>query len=171
METSLFDVFRSINEHQWELPAYHPIAKFSPQLFLDMSLIELILHTWDINSALDSSYEITFEESQIINQIWVNPEISNWLYTPDQTQEAELVCDVNLSQPLRIITWRDQIVISEIPKNSDLIPNATIEVRENDFPLMISARDNIEIAIEQNRAEISGDKEIIYKFHQWFKGT
>ena len=76
----------------------------------------------------------------------------------------------NLSQPLRIITWRDQIVISEIP-NSDLIPNATIEVRENDFPLMISARDNIEIAIEQNRAEISGDKEIIYKFHQWFKGT
>ncbi len=171
METSLFDVFRSINEHQWKLPAYHPIAKFSPQLFLDMSLIELILHTWDINSALDSSYEIAFEESQIINQIWVNPEISNWLYTPDETQEAELVCDVHLSQPLRIITWRDQIVISEIPKNSDLIPNATIEVRENDFPLMISARDNIEIAIEQNRAEISGDKEIIYKFHQWFKGT
>ena len=59
-----------------------------------MSLIELILHTWDINSALDSSYEITFDESQIINQIWVNPEISNWLYTPDETQEAELVCDV-----------------------------------------------------------------------------
>lgn len=171
MEKSLLNVFLSIDENQWELPAYHPIAKFSPQLFLDISLIELILHSWDINSALNSNYEINSEESKIINQIWLNPEINNWLYTPDETQESELVCDINLSEPLRIITWRDQIVISEIPSNSNLVPNATIEVRENDFPLLISARDNIEIAIEQNRAEISGEKDIIYRFHQWFKGT
>ena len=46
METSLFDVFRSINEHQWELPAYHPIAKFSLEAHL-IRLIENNLATFD----------------------------------------------------------------------------------------------------------------------------
>jgi hypothetical protein len=171
MEQSLLKVLLNIKDDQWELPAYHPIAKFSPVLFLEMKLIELSIHSWDINSILDPTYETSIEESVIINSIWEKPEINNWLFTPHEIESSVVVCDIKLSNPLRIIAWRNQIEISEIPETSDLIPTATINVRDQDFPLLISARDNLEIAISENRASISGDKTVPRLFHQWFKGT
>jgi hypothetical protein len=86
MEWDLINVFQNIALENWHIPAYHPAGKSSPYLLLKMKLLELVIHSWDIFSSLNPSYKIQNEEAKILCEVWKEPDISTWLYTPDLEQ-------------------------------------------------------------------------------------
>ena len=51
----LYQLLQSLGPQDWEKPCYHPLGLRPAQQFITMRLLELAMHAWDIQSALDST--------------------------------------------------------------------------------------------------------------------
>ena len=173
MESNLIALFKSIEPGDWNVLAYHPAGKFSPYLLLKMKLMELVMHYWDIFSSLDPLYEIPEKEAKLLCEIWKDPNLTNWFYTPDEEQMEPITLDFCFEdqQGLRIQTWRGSLNIFDLPSPDNTEGITTIETTYQDFALLITARKNIYEAADSNLISISGDKSNISDFHNWFRGS
>ena len=173
MEWDLINVFQTIASENWHIPAYHPAGKFSPYLLLKMKLLELVIHSWDIFSSLDSSYKMQNSEAKLLCEVWKEPNISNWLYTPDLEQIDPITIDFCFddSEALRIQTWRGSLHIFDRPVEKANETITTVETTYQDFALLITARINIHEAYNSNLISVTGDKANLDSFHKWFRGS
>lgn len=173
MESNLMTLFRNVEPANWDVLAYHPAGKFSPYLLLKMKLMELVLHYWDIFSVLDPLYQISEKEAKLLCEIWKDPTITNWLYTPDQDQIEPMTLDFCFGdhQGLRIQTWRGSLNIFDRPSKENAEGITTIETTYQDFALLITARKNIYEAADSNLISVLGNKSNISDFHNWFRGS
>ncbi len=173
MEWDLINVFQNIALENWHIPAYHPAGKSSPYLLLKMKLLELVIHSWDIFSSLNPSYKIQNEEAKILCEVWKEPDISTWLYTPDLEQIDPTTIDFYFDdhEALRIQTWRGSLNIFDRPTEKLSGAVTTVETTYQDFALLITARRNIHEAYDSNLISVVGDKASLDSFHKWFRGS
>jgi len=173
LELNLITLFKNIEPTNWHSLAYHPAGKSSPYLLLKMKLMELVLHYWDIFSALNPVYKISENEAKLLCEIWKDPNITNWFYTPDQNQSEPITLDFCFDdhQGLRIQTWRGSLNIFDRPFQENTEETTTIQTTYQDFALMITARKNIYEAVDTNLISVSGDTSNISDFHNWFRGS
>ena len=173
MEWDLINAFQNIASENWHIPAYHPAGKFSPYLLLKMKLLELVIHSWDIFSSLNSSYKMQNSEAKLLCEVWKEPNISNWLYTPDLEQIDPTTIDFCFddSEALRIQTWRGSLHIFDRPIEKATETITTVETTYQDFALLITARGNIHEAYDSNVISVTGDKAKLDSFHKWFRGS
>ena len=173
MESNLINVFQNIALEEWHIPAYHPADKSSPYLLLKMKLLELVVHSWDIFSSLNPSYKMQNEEAKILCEVWKEPNIANWLYTPDPDQIEPTTIDFwfDGNEALRIQTWRGSLHIFDRPTEKSTEAITTVETTYQDFALLITARKNIREAYSTNLISVAGNKESLDSFHKWFRGS
>ena len=173
MESNLIEVFQNLSPQNWHIPAYHPAGQFSPYLFLKMKLMEIVIHSWDIFSSIDPSYQIRNDEAQLLSEVWKESKITSWFYTPDQEQTEPVTIDFNFddNQCLRVQTWRGTLNIFEQPFKKITPPVTTVETTYQDFALMVTARKNIHEAYNINEISVSGDISTLEDFHKLFRGS
>ena len=173
MESNLINVFQNIALEEWHIPAYHPADKSSPYLLLKMKLLELVIHSWDIFSSLNPSYKMQYEEAKILCEVWKEPNLANWLYTPDSDQIEPTTIDFQFdgNEALRIQTWRGSLHIFDRPVEKANETITTVETTYQDFALLITARINIHEAYNSNLISVTGDKANLDSFHKWFRGS
>ena len=172
LESSLLATWRSLSDEQWDLPAYHPVNQVSPRGLLHWKLLETSIHCWDALNALDHSYVVDREAAVLLREVWESSNINRWFTTPDPDQVDPVTLDIDLRDApgLRIISQRGNLEIIDRPEDqSDA--DAVISTDPSLFALLVTARANLETAIEEGRASVAGDRNAVRWFNNWFQGS
>ena len=172
MESDMAETFHSIAEEQWNLGVYHPINKISIRDILYLKLMESVLHSWDVLHALDKNYRIESESASILTEVWTNPLLNRWFISPDRKFNT-VTLDFHLStnSRMRIISWNGNLEIMKPALETDGQADAEIYTDSSLFSLLITARLNLDEAIQTGIASVTGNRKAADKFHSWFKGA
>lgn len=172
LEQQLINTWKSLDEHQWNLPAYHIANQSSPQGIIYWKLLETTIHSWDMFNALDDSYSVNAEAAVLLKEVWKNSEVNRWFISlhPDQIEGTIIDVELEDSSGLRIENWNGTLRIANMPENKTAA-TASIQVDPGLFALLITARANLETLIEKGSVCITGDREAVPLFHEWFKGS
>ena len=172
LEQQLINTWKALDEHQWDLPAYHIANQASPQGIIYWKLLETTIHSWDMFNALDDSYSVNVEAAVLLKEVWKNSEVNRWFISlhPDQIEGTIIDVELEDSSGLRIENWNGTLRIANMPENKTAA-TASIQVDPGLFALLITARANLETLIEKGSVCITGDREAVPLFHEWFKGS
>ena len=172
LEQQLIDTWKSLDEPQWNLPAYHIANRSTPQGIIYWKLLETSIHSWDIFNALDDSYNVNPEAAVLLNEVWKNREMNRWFISlhPDQMEGTIIDVELEDSLGLRIENWNGTLRITSRPANKTTA-TASIQVDPGLFALLITARANLETLIDKGSVSITGNREAVYLFHEWFRGS
>ena len=172
MESDMAETFHSITAEQWNLGVYHPINKISIRDILYLKLMESVLHSWDVLHALDKNYRIESESASILTEVWTNPLLNRWFISPEEKFNT-VTLDFHLSanSKMRIISWNGNLEIMKPAFETDGQADAEIYTDSSLFSLLITARLNLDEAIQTGIASVTGNRKAADKFHAWFKGA
>ena len=172
LEDSLIKLWQGLDENQWDIPAYHPINQLSPNLMLELKLMEIIIHSWDIFHSIDPIYKISNTTGILLCDVWKNPLLNRWLFTPDNTQTdpVQLDFDIGTDKTLHIITYDTSLIITDKHNNTDSA-DAIVKIAPETLALAITARKNLATLVESQEAHIEGNKDKASLFHNWFRGS
>ena len=123
-------------------------------------------------NALDDSYSVNAEAAVLLKEVWKNSEVNRWFISlhPDQIEGTIIDVELEDSSGLRIENWIGTLRIANMPENKTAA-TASIQVDPGLFALLITARVNLETLIEKGSVCITGDREAVPLFHEWFKGS
>jgi len=172
MESDMAETFHSIAEEQWDFGVYHPINKISIKDILYLKLMESVLHSWDVLHALDKNYRIESESASLLTEVWTNPLLNRWFISPEEKFNT-VTLDFHLStnSRMRIISWNGNLEIMKPALETDGQADAEIYTDSSLFSLLITARLNLDEAIQTGIASVTGNRKAADKFHSWFKGA
>ena len=86
-----YQLLQSLGPQDWEKPCYHPLGLRPAQQFITMRLIELAMHAWDIQSALDPTAAL-FPDSLPVFMELVPRIVSLLRMQPDARRLVPLRC-------------------------------------------------------------------------------
>ena len=172
LENSLITMWKKLDESQWDIPAYHPVNQLSPNLILELKLMEIIVHSWDIFNGVDAKYKISNRGGILLCDVWKNSLLNRWLFTPGNTQNdlVQLDFEIGSGKSLRLINYNASLTMTDEHKKDDTA-DATIQIAPETLALAITARKNLVDLVESHEAHIEGNKDKALLFHNWFKGS
>ena len=112
------------------------------------------------------------EAAVLLREVWKSSNINRWFTTPDPDQVDPVTLDIDLRDApgLRVISQREDLEIIDRPEDqSDA--DAAISTDPSLFALLVTARANLETAIEEGRASVAGDRNAARWFNNWFQGS
>ena len=134
--------------------------------------MESVLHSWDVLHALDKNYRIESESASLLAEVWTNPLLNRWFISPEEKFNT-VTLDFHLSanSRMRIISWHGNLEIMKLAFEADEQADAEIYTDSSLFSLLITARLNLDEAIQTGIASVTGNRKAADKFHSWFKGA
>ena len=172
IESDITETFRSITAQQWDLTAYHPINKISIKDIVYMKLMENVLHSWDVLHALDKTYRIESNSANILIEVWTNPLLNSWFISPEEEfDNVTLYFHLSENCKIQITSWNGNLEITKPKVDAGGQADAEIYTDSSLFSLLITARVNLDEAIQTGIASVTGNLEATGRFHSWFKGA
>ena len=172
LEDALITTWQRLDENQWDMPAYHPVNQLSPNLILELKLMEITIHSWDIFNSIDTTYQISNQSGILLCDVWKNEVLNRWLFTPDPSQydPVQFQFKIGTTKSLQFITYDSNLLFTDQYEKKDST-DTVISISPENLALVITARNNLGDLLESNEAHIEGSMDKALLFHNWFKGS
>jgi uncharacterized protein (TIGR03083 family) len=152
-----------------ETLCYHPGKLISVQTFAGLRLLELVVHDWDIRSALDPTAALAPESAAILVAWW--PEFVTWGFQPDVARMPGgwlrfVFPDHGLHAYDLIV---DGATVRMAPAALGSV-HVTFQCEAATFVLLMCGRRSLETLVAESQVVLEGDHDLIAAFRQWFQG-
>ena len=168
--TKLNQLFRSIQGADWDKPSYHLGGTFPARTFINMRMMELAIHGWDIRSVLEPPAALSEDAMPLLLELI--PSFLHWFFSPGEVLGDSLRYRFDLSGPssttLDIVVEGDHTYIAP-PSNEQ--PNTTLHGSTETFFLLMFGRHTIASAIDMGLITMDGEKDFALRFNDWFRGA
>jgi len=168
--SALHNVLLGFTVNDWDLPCWHARSGvINSGQYLDLRVQELVVHQWDIFSALDETFHLDTEGIRLLFGI-----ANNWLamtFRPSPALEIPVVYRFNVdglhSSVSHLICYGDRFEICNGILNK---VNCDIYCDTETYILFIYGRLNRHNGIGSDNFKVCGDSALLGKFENWFKG-
>jgi uncharacterized protein (TIGR03083 family) len=163
------DVLRKLVPADLTTPCYDLRGIAMVGDFVDLRLMELVIHGWDLRSRLEREAHLPQESFPVLADVIVRA--FPWLFWPSATA-ANPICyrfEVDGMQPARwdIVVERDR---AHLARDIHGAADATITCQGETFVLFMFGRLTAADALASGRMVTSADHALIAHLDQWFKG-
>ena len=161
----------ALSAQDWHQPCYHSCGVIPVHAVTHAGLFELVIHGWDIRSALDASAPLAPGALPTLLDFYsVCP---HWFFLPAAKLSTPLryrfAFTGALSRPWDIVVEGDQ---AHIGPAADATPaNATFACERETFVLMMCGRIGFDAALGDKRLIPTGDMAVVQEFKKWFQGV
>ena len=155
---------------QYELPAWHPARVMDVSRLIELRVMELAVHAWDIRYVFDRSARINSVAVPFLKG-WV----PNWLRASfrkptDLEDSVALRFDLSDSEgeshDLRVCA--ESFTLEPADLNSDA--DVTVSLDSSAYILFLMGRVNLRRSVRRRQIGLEGDMETAAKFSEWFVG-
>ena len=154
---------------EWDKLCYHPGAIVPVRSYVDLRLMELFMHSWDIRSRLESEAHLATESLRIFMDLLC--QFVGFILRPGSRISTPLRFRFELGGPL---LRRTDIVVeggrARIAEAAPTAVDATFSGDTESFVLLMWGRESLDAAIAEGRMSVDGDKETAAEFAKWAKG-
>jgi len=161
----------TLSAQEWHKPCYHSFGIVPAHSLAHAGLFELVIHGWDIRSALAPSAPLAPDALPAILDFFA--ECPHWFLLPAARLSTPIryrfVFTGALSGQWDVIVEGDQ---AHIGPAADATPaNATFACEMETFALLLSGRIAFDAALGDKRLILTGDMAGAQEFKQWFQGV
>ncbi len=157
----------------WDTPCYHPRGVIPVQTFLDLRVIELVMHGWDIRSRLESVAPLSPEGISVL--------MERLRKRLDTFSFGAFHLPAGQSAP---VCYRFELR-GTLPSSHDLIiangrarlepagatrPQVTFQCETESFVLLLYRRVTLEAALAAGSVAVEGDPAFTRAFARWLMG-
>ena len=156
---------------QYNLPAWHPARVMNVSRLIELRLMELAVHGWDIR--------YVFDRNSGINPValpFLKGWIPNWLRASFRkptdlddivTLRFDLTDSENEALDLRVRA--ESFTLEHADRTSDA--DATVSLDTSAYILFLMGRVNLRRSVRRRQIGLEGDMELANKFGEWFVGV
>lgn len=155
---------------QYELAAWHPARVMDVSRLIELRVMELAVHAWDIRYVFDRSARINPVALPFL-KVWV----SNWLRASFR-KPADLEGSVKFrfsltdsdqeAHDLKVSSDSFSLDSADLKSDADL----TISLDSSAYILFLMGRVNLRRSVRRRQIGLDGDMEVAAKFGEWFVG-
>ena len=168
--SALHNVLLGFTVNDWDLPCWHARSgTITSAQYLDLRVQELVVHQWDIFSALDDAVHLDPEGMRVLFGT-----ANNWLemtFRPSPPVEIPVVYRFNVdgidSPVLHLICYGDRFEICNDILND---VNCDIYCDAESYILFLYGRLKLDIGSGVDNFKVYGNGDLLGKFESWFKG-
>ena len=166
----LYQLLQSLGPQDWEKPCYHPLGLRPAQQFITMRLIELAMHAWDIQSALDPTAAL-FPDSFPVFMERVPGIVSLLRMQPDARRLGPLRCHFTVTGAVPsqydLLMTADQV---RMEPGGATAADVTCRCDTETFVLLMYGRLAPQAAAAHGRLVVEGDRRLL-TVGKWFTGV
>lgn len=161
----------TLSAPEWDQPCYHDFGIIPAHSLAHAGLFELVIHGWDIRSALEPSAPLAPDALAAILDFFA--ECPHWFFLPAARLSTPIryrfVFTGVLSRPWDIVVEGNQ---AHIGPAADASPaDATFACERETFALLICGRIGFDAALRDKRLIPTGDPPVVQTFKKWFQGV
>ena len=156
----------------WDAPCYHPGGVFPARNFINMRMLELSMHGWDIRSSLEPSAHLSAESIPAIMDLI--PGLFGWLFRPGSRLPAPVRYRFQLTGVASSDGVSDIVVEGDrarLEPAGESTANVAFRCDTETFVLLMLGRLTVDRAVATGRLAPEGDSGLVTEFGQWFKGA
>jgi hypothetical protein len=165
-----YQLLQSLGPQDWEKPCYHPLGLRPAQQFITMRLIELAMHAWDIQSALDPTAAL-FPDSLPVFMERVPGIVSLLRMQPDVRRLGPLRCRFTVTGAVPsqydLLMTADQV---RVESSGATAADVTCRCDTETFVLLMYGRLAPQAAVVNERLVVEGDRGLL-TVGTWFTGV
>jgi uncharacterized protein (TIGR03083 family) len=150
-------------------PCYHPGAIVPVSGFVNLRLMELYVHGWDMRSRLEAPAHLPPESWPVLLDLL--PQFLGYMVVP-ASQEAE-GRRYRFVLTERVTDARDVVVADgalRLEAANQTRAQVTVACDTETFLLLMWGRLSLETAITEGQVSIEGDRRLAADFGRWYKG-
>jgi uncharacterized protein (TIGR03083 family) len=165
-----YQLLQRLGPQDWEKPCYHPFGLRPAQRFITMRLIELAMHAWDIQSALDPT-AVLFPDSLPVFMEGVPGIVSRLRVQPDARRLVPLRCHFTVTGAVPsqydMLMTTDQV---QMEPGGATAADVTCRCDTETFVLLMYGRLAPQAAVVNGRLVVEGDRRLL-TVGKWFTGV
>ena len=161
----------SLESNQYDLPAWHPAIVMDVSRLIDLRLMELAVHAWDIRYGFDRNARISPVAIPFLKG-W----LPNWLrasFRPPADMEGDATLRFDLTdsdeEAYDLIVRPDSFSLE--PADPSTTADAAISLSASAYILFLMGRVNLRRSVRRRQIGLDGDMEVASKFGEWFVGV
>ena len=162
-----YQLLQSLGPQDWEKPCYHPLGLRPAQQFITMRLLELAMHAWDIQSALDPTAAL-FPDSLPVFMERVPGIVSLLRMQPDVRRLGPLRCRFTVTGAVPsqydLLMTADQV---RVESSGATAADVTCRCDTETFVLLMYGRLAPQAAVVNERLVVEGDRGLL-TLGPWF---
>jgi hypothetical protein len=165
-----YQLLQSLGPQDWEKPCYHPFGLRPAQRFITMRLIELAMHAWDIQSALDPT-AVLFPDSLPVFMEGVPGIVSRLRVQPDARRLVPLRCHFTVTGA--VPSQYDMLMTADEVRREPggaTAADGTCRCDTEPFVLLMYGRLAPQAAVVNGRLLVEGDRGLL-TVGTWFTGV
>ncbi len=155
---------------QLHLAAWHPARVMDVSRLVELRLMELAIHAWDIRYGFDRNARINPAALPFLKE-W----LPNWLRAsfrkPTGIEDAvtfrfALTDSENEARDLKVRADSFSLAPADLSAHADV----TLSLDSSAYVLFLMGRINLRRSVRRRRVKFEGDMEVAEKFSEWFVG-
>ena len=154
---------------EWDKPCYHPGAIVPVRRYLDLRLMELFMHGWDIRSRLESEAHLATESLPAFIDLLC--QFVGFMLRPASRTSTPVRIRFELAAT---VPGKVDIVVegdkAHVEAAGAVSANVTFLCNAESFLLLMWGRLSFDSAIADSRLSVEGDNELAVEFAKWPKG-
>ena len=162
-----YQLLQRLGPQDWEKPCYHPLGLRPAQQFITMRLLELAMHAWDIQSALDPTAAL-FPDSLPVFMERVPGIVSLLRMQPDARRLVPLRCHFTVTGAVPsqydLLMTADQV---RMEPGGATAADVTCRCDTETFVLLMYGRLAPQAAVVNRRLVVEGDRGLL-TLGTWF---
>lgn len=159
----------SLGPSDWNQPCYHPGAVIPVRGFVNLRLMELYVHGWDMRSRLEPTVHLPPESWPVLLDLL--PHFLSYMVVPTSEDPQSLcyrfVLSENMANSTDLVVADGTICLMAAGHSS---AHATFACDTETFLLLMWGRLAFDTAIAEGRLSITGNHSPAADFGRWYKG-
>jgi len=159
----------SLGPSDWNQPCYHPGAVIPVSGFVNLRLMELYVHGWDMRSRLEPTVHLPPESWPVLLDLL--PHFLSYMVVPTSEDPQSLcyrfVLSENMANSTDLVVADGTICLMAAGHSS---AHATFACDTETFLLLMWGRLAFDTAIAEGRLSITGNHSPAADFGRWYKG-
>ena len=156
---------------QYALPAWHPATVMDVSRLIELRLMELAVHAWDIRYGFDRNAKINPVAVPFLKG-WL-PNWLRWSFRKPENMEGSVMFRFALTdsdgEAHDLMVGSDSFSLE--PADLTSAADVTISLDSSAYILFLMGRVNLRRSVRRRRIGLEGDVEAANKFGEWFAGV
>ena len=155
---------------QYDLPAWHPATVMDVSRLIELRLMELAVHAWDIRYVFDRSARINPVAVPFLKG-WL-PNWLRWSFRKPADLEGSVTFRFTLSDSdgeshdLKVNSDSFSLESADFTSDADV----TVSLDSSAYILFLMGRVNLRRSVRRRQIRLEGDMEVMNRFGEWFVG-
>ena len=156
---------------QYDLPAWHPSTVMDVSRLIELRLMELAVHAWDIRYVFDRSAKINPVAIPFLKG-WL-PNWLRWSFRKPANLEGSVTFRFDLTDSGKeahdLAVGANSFSLGSADRASDA--DVTVSLDSSAYVLFLMGRVNLRRSVRRRQIGLEGDMEVAVKFGEWFVGV